>query len=377
MSAVDWGRLEGDLTEEIVSAVREVTTRPAGSAVYGAALTDTHARDMLFLWPAIRVGTGVPDHAVADRGWDVDSWPVQVDWSSTGDKWAETLTASVGLGDYLWDSVTVRFRESLVSASRRATRALIRSGAVNEAFAVVVHDPDDPVAAMRNSLTVEQLATLFPELYRLAEIEDQLSRLSEPEQVEQLVEMLVHADSREQHRLAHRLLVAAGPMGVSRVVAALGLLPSGAAASGGIDRVLDVLLAIGEVDDQAAERILAFAKVPTTTTEVRARAVSVLSAGGQACRAMNLLADLPENLAGRAVSAPYVDGERRCQLDYAPIREVLAMRPELDEVMAAELTSDRIQDIGHEDLRTAADALDSPSRFIRRHASIVLLSSHL
>lgn len=375
MSAVDWGRLEGDLTEEIVSAVREVTTRSAGSAVYGAA--DTHARDMLFLWPAIRVASGVPDYAVADRGWDVDSWPVQVDWSGRGDKWAETLTASVGLGDYLWDSVTVRFRESLVSASRRATRALIRSGAVNEAFAVVVHDPDDPVAAMKNSLTVEQLATLFPEQYRLAEIEDQLSRLSEPEQVEQLVEMLVHADSREQHHQAHRLLVAAGPTAVSRVVAALGLLPSGAAASGGIDRVLDVLLAIGEVDDQAAERILAFAKVPTTTAEVRAHAVSVLSAGGQTGRAMNLLADLPDHLAGRAVSAPYVDGERRCQLDYAPIRKVLAMRPELDEVMAAELTSDRIQDIGHEDLRTAADALDSPSRFIRRHAAIVLLSSHL
>ena len=161
MSAVDWGRLEGDLTEEIVSAVREVTTRSAGSAVYGAALTDVHARDMLFLWPAIRVATGVPDCAVADRGWDVDSWPVQVDWSGRGDKWAETLTASVGLGDYLWDSVTARFRESLVSASRRATRALIRSGAVNEAFAVVVHDPDDPLAAMKNSRAAVKPLTPF------------------------------------------------------------------------------------------------------------------------------------------------------------------------------------------------------------------------
>ncbi len=374
MSAIEWGRLKSDLTEEIVSAVGEVTMQCAASSVYGAALTDIHARNMLLLWPTIRVACDEPDYAVADRVWDIDSWPVQLDGSRRGDMWAEILTTSVGLGDNRWNTVIERFRESLVIAARGATRALIDSGVVDRTFAVVVHDPEDPVAALKNSLTAEQLAMLFPELYQLSEVEVQLSRLPETERTEQLVEMLAGIDGGAERTLAQRLLVSIGWAAVPRVVDAL---EDPVATDEVIERFVEVLVAIREVDEQAAGRILAFAGRPTTTLNARARAISALCMLGYTTKAVQLLADVPDDLAGRALSAPYVDGERRWHLDYEPIREVLAERPELDEVMAAALTPDRIQYIGCEDLRTAADALVSPSHFIRRHASIVLLSSHL
>lgn len=374
MSEIDWGRLERDLADEIVSAVCEVTSQCSTPEVYGAALTDIHAQNMLFLWPTIRVAFGEPDCAADGQVWDIGSWPVHVDGSRRGDEWAETLTVSVGLGDNLWNAVVDRFHESILIASKSATQQLIESGVVDKRFAVVVHDPEDPVAATKKSLTGAQLATLFPELYRLSEVEDRLSQLPEPARTEQLIEMLVGADGAAQRILAQRLLVAGGRAAVSRVVSRL---EDPASTDEMTESLFQVLVSIGEVDEQAVRRILTIVNRATTTLNARAYAVTALFTLGYTAEAVNLITSLPDSLACGALSAPYVDGERRCNLDYEPIREVLASRPRLDEAMAAALTADRIQRIGHEDLRTATGALVSPSSFIRRHASIVLLSSHL
>ena len=85
----------------------------------------------------------------------------------------------------------------------------------------------------------------------------------------------------------------------------------------------------------------------------------------------------PDDMAAQALSAPFLAEHRRTPLDYRLLAEILAARPVLDDLMLASLTPTRIHDIAHEDLRTASDALASPWQFIRRHAAIVLLSSHL
>ncbi|MBE7159829.1 MAG: hypothetical protein INR72_01185 [Williamsia herbipolensis] len=76
-------------------------------------------------------------------------------------------------------------------------------------------------------------------------------------------------------------------------------------------------------------------------------------------------ADIDEHVA--------VDGP----LDYGPLTDALSRRPELDTLLAAGLSADRVRPVDADDVATAIAALDSPWDTIRRHASIVLLSVHL
>ena len=374
---IDWDRLEADLADDITTAVESVIAQATGRRVYAAALTDIHARDMLFLWPTIRVASEPSPAAAAECRWDIDHWPVQVDGSARGDLLAEQVTSSVGLLRHRWDTVARQFHRSLFRAARRAAENLVTSTDLDGDFAVIVHDRDDPESAIRESLTDDQLKTMFPELHRTTAIEARLTVLPEQEMISELIDILSCEDDPYLHGLAHRLLTttraAAGPP----LVGALRDLDSRDAGPGATARLYDALADLETVDSHTADQLVDLARNPATLPQARARAVTALCSLGYPTKTLELLDLLPEEVAGRSLAAPFLTDGRKRRLDYEPVRQILHIHPELDEFMFASLTPARIHDIAYEDLQTAADALASPSRFIRRHAAIILLSSHL
>ncbi|UCZ87957.1 MULTISPECIES: hypothetical protein [Gordonia] len=380
---IDWCSLEDHLIRCIELVVAEAAEQHPANTVYAAALTDVHARDMLFLWPSIRVAWQPQGSPATERGdlrkRDVDDWDRLVDAPPTGDLWAERLTASVGRHGHPWNVVAAQFHRSLGNACRRATATLPGSAHLDDDFVVLVHDPECREAAIRASVDDEVLRRLFPELHRTSAIEARLDRLSEPDRIDALVEILTSDTDTdgELRPVARRLLAAQGPIAAQRVVDELRSTPLDPSNSHRVDRLYDVLIDTGITDSQVADRLADTVERAGNRPVDVAKAATVLCMLGHVHRATHLVAGLPDDMAAQALSAPFLAEHRRTPLDYRLLAEILAARPVLDDLMLASLTPTRIHDIAHEDLRTASDALASPWQFIRRHAAIVLLSSHL
>ena len=82
-------------------------------------------------------------------------------------------------------------------------------------------------------------------------------------------------------------------------------------------------------------------------------------------------------LALDAIARPYIGEHKNGPLDYGPLESVLNTFPEYDDELFARLSANVMFEINATDLDAATKALSSRWRFVRRHAAIVMLSTHL
>ncbi|MFW0785292.1 hypothetical protein AAFP35_12280 [Gordonia sp. CPCC 206044] len=353
-----WPRMESVLAHQAVSAVHEAVA--ANTAVHTAEISDLYARDMLVLWPSISVGD------------------THIDTCLEGDRWAERLTTHAGQNGDRWTDVARHYRRTAVAAARRATWMLTTAGVVDPEFAVVVRDEHGSDELLRECLTPTQLRRRDPRLHRRYIAEEALRALSGDARIAALVRTLADdAADPGLHRSAHSMLADLGApaaIAMAEELRLFSLAPNGSLAP---QRMLSVLEETRTTDDRAIDTLLAIVGDDRVPPRLRADVGACLSWLNQLGRTAPLLDLLPDDLVCDVLGAPYLRETTNGPLNYRPLEQAIVATPRFDEQLFLRLSATRIHRIRSADVSTATAALSSPSRFVRRHAAIVLLSVHV
>lgn len=102
---VDWAAVSHALHTEIVEAIETAREEQSGVIPSHVEIIDLHLRDMLVLWPSMKVHFGTSTIT-----------PIVIEGSRRGDHWATQITALGGPGGARWDEVFATFKAVLDTA---------------------------------------------------------------------------------------------------------------------------------------------------------------------------------------------------------------------------------------------------------------------
>ncbi len=352
----DWAGLENFLTVEIETAVRSVARDGAGTTVSRAVVTDFYARSMLVLWPTIVV-TG-------DREWQFDA-------DNSADEWASLVTAYAASSGHRWSTVIEEFFDHVVAACRRATAALLDSGVVRSEFVTVAVDSDRDL--ITRCLTPAQLVANFPQIHRRDSAIRELRRLPAEHQVTQLITGLISAQDHPVLDVDDqvRLLV---QMGEPAAVAAAAAIGDRGASVPLLSQVIDE---IGIASAQIITPLTGSLRDPSLAKAVRRRVACSLAWLGRLDVVCDNAADLTDEGLCEAIATSYLSERKNGPLDYRPLAASLDALPRLHDLLFTWLSPTRMYPIDGDDLPTATAGLSSRWPMVRRHAAIVIMSTHL
>lgn len=378
----DWVGLESFMVAQLIGAVTRVATCHPQERIYAASVTDIYAERMLVLWPSICVSSVEslpPQRGTHDPRWDPAEWRWQFDASSEGDDWAGRVTAFAGSKGQDWDDVVAQFLDVIASACARATSALLADapGALEDGFVIVPINGNPEL--IERSLDAAQLQHCFPALSRRRTEMLRLHRLPSGDRVDELVAILrdspVHG---EGFVLAAELSTEIGADAADALAVHVHVESRNPTAD--FDRLrgmLAVIEDIGQTTTTVTDRLVTVLSDPQVDTALRAAAGETLAWLGQLAEIAKHLDGLPVELALNCAARPYIGDRKNGALDYGPWETVLDLHPDFDAQLFGRLSPNVMFEINAADLTTAMDALSSPWRVIRRHAAIVILSTHL
>ncbi|MGW0454979.1 hypothetical protein [Gordonia sputi] len=378
-TAFDWPGFEQFVVGAITGAVAEWTATHRGSRPRRASLCDFHVRGMLILFPAIAID-GRPRH---HRSWRPQDWAWQRDADRDGDAWAGRITASIGSGRGRWDEVVAQFFRSLVSASRTATTYLQTMEAVEPEFLTVVINEasggDDTDDLIVRSIPADRLATEFPAVAARRAEASRMAGLDTDDRVRELVAVLDDRNAAVLNRDdAVRMLAACGSPGVDATTERLVYCDLDA-----LPHWLAVFDELDEVGDDVVARLRAVVADPAFAQQRRAGIASSLAWHGRLTDLIDVLPTLPEDVVLRVLARPYLGTHRnggthkKGRLAYAPVEQALIGREHLDGMLVEMLSPTSMYAIDSDDVAVVMAGLSSPWAFVRRHASIVLLTVHI
>ncbi|MGV9482228.1 hypothetical protein, partial [Gordonia aichiensis] len=109
----------------------------------------------------------------------------------------------------------------------------------------------------------------------------------------------------------------------------------------------------------------------------RGAAASTLAWVGRLDLVVADLSSLTHQQALDVVARPYLGRDKNGPLNYSPLERVLDAHPMLHDELVTRLSPTSMYGIDADDLPAAMSGLSSRWAFVRRHASIVLLSVHV
>lgn len=361
------------MTREIVNCVERVTALVPGERLVAAALFDLHTRDMLVLFPSIAV---THERAATTIGqWDPSTWPWHCETSWATDLLVARLTASAGSGGQSWQQIFERFLEAVVNACRAATDALVAAGVVADDFVVVAVDEVDGDGLVGGCLTDEQLKRHFPriderrreiERMRTLPVDQQLSAIVgsgrgpiDDPAVSDALELSL-ADHGPDASDALAVLLMERPVDLSRW-----------------RRSVCLAEIVGQPTPALVDALTATLSDVDVPSTVHGDAASALAWLGCLDVVVPRLGDFPRETAVEVVGRPYLGDRKLGPLDYGLLEEVLRLWPEMDDALLARVSPFRMYAIDGGDVPTAMQGLGSEWAFVRRHASIVMLTMHV
>ncbi|MGW0161880.1 hypothetical protein ACWDUN_21475 [Mycobacterium sp. NPDC003323] len=378
----DWVGLQTFMVAQLIGAVQHVAAHHPRDHIYAASVTDIYAERMLVLWPSICVSSVEslpPQHGTHDPRWDPAEWRWQFDASPEGDEWAGRVTAYAGSKGQDWDDVVAQFLDAIASACARATSALLADppGALEDGFVIVPINGNPEL--IERSLDAAQLQHCFPVLSRRRTEILRLHRLPPGDRVDELVATLrdspVHG---EGFVLAAELSTEIGADAADALAVHVHAESRNPTADfGRLLGMLAVIEDIGQPTTTVTDRLVAVLSDPQVDTVLRAAAGETLAWLGRLAEIAKHLDGLPVELALNCAARPYIGDRKNGALDYGPWETVLELHPDFDGQLFGRLSPNVMFEINAADLTTAMDALSSPWRVIRRHAAIVILSTHL
>lgn len=144
-----------------------------------------------------------------------------------------------------------------------------------------------------------------------------------------------------------------------------------------LDDRFDLLDRIGRVSDEVACELLSLVRDRSWSDVVRGAAASTLAWVGRLDLVVADLSSLTHQQALDVVARPYLGRDKNGPLNYSPLERVLDAHPMLHDELVTRLSPTSMYGIDADDLPAAMSGLSSRWAFVRRHASIVLLSVHV
>ncbi|OBG88658.1 hypothetical protein A5699_16280 [Mycobacterium sp. E802] len=381
MTGFDWKGLEDFLTAQVIDAVAAVAAKRPEDRLYAAAVTDIYTEKMLVLWPSVAVAT--EETLVSDAArWSPSQWPWQIDATNEGDEWAGRVTAYAGSGGIGFDHVTARFLDAVARSCLRATEEVIAgdfAGPTCDGFVVLADNGDDSV--IEQSLTPTQLRRYFPSLLKRRTEIARLRSLPIDDRIKDLLATVCSAPvGGGPYALADELLIEIGPASADALCGHLhraATQPLTSADSVRCARILQTIAEIGVATPTVTQTLTTVVSDPGVPVVLRSEAAATLAWLGQLTEIVAHLQYLPTQLALDVISRPYIGDRKNGPLDYGPLESVLDAYPEYDDALFARLSPNVMFEINAADLQPATAALSSRWRVVRRHAAIVILSTHL
>jgi hypothetical protein len=379
---VDWARVETTFRDRIVEFVRRMHAEHPDDRIYGAALHEFYAESGgVIAWPVIGVASERSLASVATERFDADAlrwspadWPWQLDPGDDDDAVAEALTAAATAGDDAnWDHVHLRFERTAAKACRAARRILVDEGIVDRDFVAVAMDEAWELIPL--SLSKAQVRKHFPELDEEQVAVDRLAALPVGARIAELVEIVD----------AH----VSPPPGAERAIAWLRELGRDAVPTV-LDRIrrarekwqwAKLLGELGESSDDVVDALDAVVATRSLSVPDRAWAAAALARLGRMDVAVARIERLPEEVAVRALTAPYTsfrDIGVPTPLDYAPLEAALTAHPSLHDPVCVRLApGSGYCVLAADEVEVAFGGLGSEWAAVRRHAVVVLADVRL
>ena len=361
-------RVQNILVREILDFVDEVEMCHSVS-VRAVCVYDIHAQDMLALWPAM-AATAEPNIV-----WDPESWTHHRDSSPRGEAEAEAVTAYGGRPGSRWSHVFADYRAAIVTGCRQATTVVTGSSRAASDFVAVSFDPREGPAT--SSLTDNQLARSFPSISARERTVTELESLPDLRRHEMLVARLAGSEKLDlDQATALDLLARGGPAAIDTLAEqALELTGDESAAC---FAALEHLTALGTaLTSRTVAGLRDLLHDPAASRVRRIAAGRCLATSGRLSLVVARLETIDEDSLLEILAASYLADRKNGPLDYEPVSAALDAYPNMDADLTALLSPNAMFDVDFDDIATATTALTSRWRFVRSHAAIVMLSTHL
>ncbi|WP_212744303.1 DUF4303 domain-containing protein [Rhodococcus sp. Q] len=379
---MDWTRVETTFRDRIVEFVQRMHAEHPGDRIYGAALHEFYAESGgVIAWPMVGVASERSLASVATARFDADAlrwspadWPWQLDPGEDEDALAEEVTAEATAGDDVtWDRVHRRYERTAAKACRSARRILVDEGIVDRDFIAVAMDEAWELIPL--SLSKAQMRKHFPELDEEQVAVDRLAALPVEARIAELVAIV------DEH--------VSPPPGAERATAWLRELGRDA-----VPTILDrlrvarekwqwakLLGELGESSDDVVDALDAVVATRSLSEPDRGWAAAALARLGRMDVVVARIDRLPEEVAVRALTAPYTsfrDIGVPTPLDYTPLEAALTAHPSLHDPVCVRLApGSGYCVLAADEVEVAFGGLGSGWAAVRRHAVIVLADVRL